>query len=69
METMDYGPSSGNRRGSGNSLQRRKSKVCCRIGPEALKGRRIEARGMLYSRNKQLRLRLRYHLDLKILNN
>ncbi len=39
------------------------------IGPEALKGRHIEARGMLYSRNKQLRLRLRHHLDLKILKN
>jgi len=39
------------------------------IGSEALKGRRIEARGMLYSRNRQLSLHLRHHLDLKILKN
>lgn len=39
------------------------------IEPGALKGRRIEVRGMLYTRHKQLRLRLRQHLDLKILKN
>ncbi len=38
------------------------------IEPTTLNGAHIEARGMLYSRNKQLRLRLRHHTDLRILN-
>jgi endonuclease YncB( thermonuclease family) len=37
------------------------------LKPAHLLGRKIQARGMLYRRNKQLRLRIRHHNDLQIL--